>query len=115
MAQRLAVRYLGGWEGNGHPQYGKSLLWVQDGKLRFRVASGCLPIQLLFMKKHDVPVSDVERVEARPARHRGSEVYVYTRSVGILRFHFPWAGPPQAERDIQRLLGSVHDGNGSNA
>ena len=105
MAQRrLVVRYLGGWEGKGKPQYGKSLLWVEEGNLLFRAESGCLPIQLLFMKKYNVPISEVERVTAQPAPHRGSEAYLYTRNYGILRFHLPWAGPPQAQHEIERLV-----------
>ncbi len=105
--QRLVVKYRGGWEGPHTPQRGQVALWVEDGNLRFKVLSGCLPIQLLFNRKFDVPVNEIVRTEAVAARVRGSDVLVYTQKNGILSFGFPHQQAPQAERQMERLLAPI--------
>jgi len=111
--QRLVAKYRGGWEGLHTPQRGKVILWAENGSLRFKVLSGCLPLQLIFNRKFDVPLNEIERIEAAPARIRGSDVLVYTRSNGILSFGFPYQQAPQARRLMEQLMKSNVDGNDS--
>jgi hypothetical protein len=102
--QKLVVKYAGGWMGPGTPQRGKSVLWVENGSLRFRVLSGCLPLQLLFMRKFDIPVSEIQRVEVESGQHRGSVVHLYTEKLGIVAFGFPYQRGPQAKAMVESLL-----------
>jgi hypothetical protein len=103
MARQLIIaRYRGGYQGDHALQRGKVKVWREGEDLRLQALGGCF--WFLFLRKFTIPAADVQRVEAVPARVRGSDVHVYTRNNGVLSLGFPNHQAPQARALVEALV-----------
>jgi len=103
MAKKLVIaKYRGGYQGDHALQRGKVKVWREGEDLKLQSVGGCL--WFLFLRKFTLPVAEVQRIEAVPARMRGSDVHVYTRNNGVLSLGFPYDQAPQAKGLVEALV-----------
>lgn len=106
MAKYLFAKYRGGYMGDHALQRGKVRIWRDGDDLVLRAVSGCIVLYAMFPRKFRIPVAEIERIEAVPARVRGADVQIYTHHNGVLALGFPYDQAPQAKAYIRSLVGS---------
>ena len=88
--------------GKCRPSFSWTCRWREGEDLRLQALGGCF--WFLFLRKFTIPAADVQRVEAVPARVRGSDVHVYTRNNGVLSLGFPNHQAPRARALVEALV-----------
>jgi hypothetical protein len=100
--KQIVARYNGGYQGDHALQRGMVKVWREEENLRLQAVGGCF--WFLFLRKFTIPVAEVERIEAVPARVRGSDVHVYTSNNGILALGLAHDQAPQARARVEALV-----------